>query len=45
SAIAELVDLIEPHDHLNPIFIPKCDGPWRVNYYEVVLELKARTDI
>ncbi|GJT53387.1 hypothetical protein Tco_0988441 [Tanacetum coccineum] len=41
SAVTELVDLIEPHDHLNPIFIPKCDGPWRVNYCEVVLELKA----
>ncbi|GJZ91914.1 hypothetical protein Tco_0663979 [Tanacetum coccineum] len=41
SVITELVDLIEPHDHLNPIFIPKCDGPWRVNYCEVVLELKA----
>ncbi|GKB61467.1 hypothetical protein Tco_0917653, partial [Tanacetum coccineum] len=40
-AITELVDLIEPHDHLNPIFIPKCDGPLRVNYNEVVLELKA----
>ncbi|GJR45774.1 hypothetical protein Tco_1313877 [Tanacetum coccineum] len=26
SAVAELVDLIEAHDHLNPIFIPKCDG-------------------
>ncbi|GJW44928.1 ribonuclease H-like domain-containing protein [Tanacetum coccineum] len=41
SAVTKLVDLIEPHDHLNPIFIPKCDGPWRVNYCEVVLELKA----
>ncbi|GJU23804.1 retrovirus-related pol polyprotein from transposon TNT 1-94 [Tanacetum coccineum] len=40
SAVTELVDLIEPHDHLNLIFIPKCDGPWRVNYCEVVLELK-----
>ncbi|GJZ23191.1 hypothetical protein Tco_0560650 [Tanacetum coccineum] len=41
SAVTKLVDLIEPHDHLNPIFIPKCDGPWRVNYCEVMLELKA----
>ncbi|GJZ13880.1 hypothetical protein Tco_0549110, partial [Tanacetum coccineum] len=29
SAVTRLMDLIEPHDHLNPIFIPKCDGPWR----------------
>ncbi|GKD55691.1 hypothetical protein Tco_1289078 [Tanacetum coccineum] len=41
SAVAELVDLIEAHDHLNPIFIPKFDGSWRVNYGEVVLELKT----
>ncbi|GJR86488.1 putative reverse transcriptase domain-containing protein [Tanacetum coccineum] len=41
GAVTELVDLIESRDHLNPIFIPKCDGPWRVNYCEVVLELKA----
>ncbi|GKC86344.1 hypothetical protein Tco_1142061 [Tanacetum coccineum] len=41
SAVTELVNLIEPQDHLNPIFIPKCDGPQRVNYCEVVLELKA----
>ncbi|GJZ79898.1 hypothetical protein Tco_0644735 [Tanacetum coccineum] len=41
SAVAELVDLIEAHDHLNPIFIPKCDDFWRVNYGEVVLELKT----
>ncbi|GJR39119.1 hypothetical protein Tco_1214803 [Tanacetum coccineum] len=41
SAITKLVDLIELHDHLNPIFIPNCNGPWRVNYCEVVLELKA----
>ncbi|GKA64809.1 hypothetical protein Tco_0764516 [Tanacetum coccineum] len=27
SAVTKLVDLIEPHDHLNPIFFPKCDGP------------------
>ncbi|GJS89159.1 hypothetical protein Tco_0771795 [Tanacetum coccineum] len=41
SVVTELVDLIKPHDHLNPIFIPKCDGSWRVNYDEVVLELKT----
>ncbi|GJS09056.1 integrase, catalytic region, zinc finger, CCHC-type containing protein [Tanacetum coccineum] len=41
SVVTKLMDLIEPHDHLNPIFIPKCDGPWRVNYCEVMLELKA----
>ncbi|GJZ10336.1 hypothetical protein Tco_0545095 [Tanacetum coccineum] len=41
SAVAELVDLIQLHDHLNPIFIPKCGSPWRVNYCEVVLVLKA----
>ncbi|GKF24584.1 hypothetical protein Tco_0076906, partial [Tanacetum coccineum] len=41
SAVTELVDLVEPHDHLNPISIPKCDGSWRVNYGEVVLELKT----
>ncbi|GKB76091.1 hypothetical protein Tco_0942986 [Tanacetum coccineum] len=41
SAIAELVDLIEAHDHLNPIFIPECDGSWRVNYGKVMIELKT----
>ncbi|GJU62470.1 hypothetical protein Tco_1244305 [Tanacetum coccineum] len=41
SAVTEIVDLIEAHDHLNPIFIPKCDGSWRVNYCEIVLVLKA----
>ncbi|GJU22287.1 hypothetical protein Tco_1155629 [Tanacetum coccineum] len=41
SAVTKLVDLIEPHDHLNLIFIPKCDGPWRVNYCEVMLEIKS----
>ncbi|GKB04950.1 hypothetical protein Tco_0833145 [Tanacetum coccineum] len=41
SVVAELVDLIEAHDHLNLIFIPKYDGSWRVNYGEVVLELKT----
>ncbi|GKE48410.1 hypothetical protein Tco_1479668, partial [Tanacetum coccineum] len=34
SVVAKLVDLIEAHDHLNPISIPKCDGFWRVNYGE-----------
>ncbi|GKC60963.1 hypothetical protein Tco_1088561, partial [Tanacetum coccineum] len=41
SVVAKLVDLIEAHDHLNPIFISKCNGSWRVNYGEVVLELKT----
>ncbi|GJU32041.1 hypothetical protein Tco_1175630 [Tanacetum coccineum] len=41
SAVSKLVDLIESYDHLNLIFIPKCDGSWRVNYGEVVLELKT----
>nr|GEX90858.1 hypothetical protein [Tanacetum cinerariifolium] len=41
SAVTELVDLIEPHDHLNPIFVPECDGSWRVDYRKVVLVLKA----
>ncbi|GJT92127.1 hypothetical protein Tco_1080972 [Tanacetum coccineum] len=41
SAVAELVDLIESHDHLNLIFVPKCDGSWRVNDCVVVLVLKA----
>nr|GEY27940.1 reverse transcriptase domain-containing protein [Tanacetum cinerariifolium] len=41
SAVTKVVDLIKPHDHLNPIFVPKCDGFWRVNYCEVVLVLKA----
>ncbi|GKF12553.1 hypothetical protein Tco_0050479, partial [Tanacetum coccineum] len=45
SAVAKLVDLIEAHDHLNLIFIPKYDGSWKVNYGEVVLELKTSTDI
>nr|GEX40775.1 retrovirus-related Pol polyprotein from transposon TNT 1-94 [Tanacetum cinerariifolium] len=42
SAVTELVDLIELHDHLNSIFVPKCDGSWRVNYCVVVLVFKAR---
>nr|GFB05173.1 hypothetical protein [Tanacetum cinerariifolium] len=42
SAITELVDLIEAHNHLNPISILKCDGSWRVNYRVVVLVFKAR---
>ncbi|GKD77935.1 hypothetical protein Tco_1340556 [Tanacetum coccineum] len=41
SSVDELVDLIEAHDHLNPIFIPKCDGTWKVNYGVVVLKLKT----
>nr|GEZ91431.1 hypothetical protein [Tanacetum cinerariifolium] len=41
SVVTELVDLIELHDHLNPIFVPKCDRFWRVDYYEVMLVFKA----
>nr|GEX39336.1 hypothetical protein [Tanacetum cinerariifolium] len=37
----ELVDLIKPHDHLNSIFVPKCDGSWKVDYRKVVLVFKA----
>ncbi|GKA23900.1 ribonuclease H-like domain-containing protein [Tanacetum coccineum] len=40
SAITKLVDLIEPHDHLNPIFIPKWERPWRVNDCEAELNIK-----
>nr|GEY48529.1 hypothetical protein [Tanacetum cinerariifolium] len=40
--ITELVDLIELHDHLNSIFVPKCNGSWRVDYRVVVLVFKAR---
>nr|GFC41902.1 hypothetical protein [Tanacetum cinerariifolium] len=41
SAVTKLVDLIEPLDHLNSIFVPKCDGFWRVDYHIVVLVFKA----
>nr|GEV90337.1 E-beta-farnesene synthase [Tanacetum cinerariifolium] len=41
STVTELVDLIEPHDHLNSIYVPKCDGSWRVDYCVVVLIFKA----
>nr|GFA89833.1 hypothetical protein [Tanacetum cinerariifolium] len=41
SVVTELVDLIEPHDHLNSIYVPKCDGSWRVDYHEVMLVFKA----
>nr|GEZ03535.1 hypothetical protein [Tanacetum cinerariifolium] len=40
-AITELVDLIEVHNHLNPISISKCDGSWRINYSVVMLVFKA----
>ncbi|GKE59217.1 hypothetical protein Tco_1498402, partial [Tanacetum coccineum] len=30
SAITELVYFIEPHDHLNPVFVSECNCPWRV---------------
>nr|GEV75480.1 hypothetical protein [Tanacetum cinerariifolium] len=42
SAVTELVDLIEPHDHLNSIFVLKCDSSWRVDYRVVILVFKAR---
>nr|GEV31252.1 putative ribonuclease H-like domain-containing protein [Tanacetum cinerariifolium] len=41
SVVIELVDLIEPHDHMNSIFVSKCDGSWRVDYREVMLVFKA----
>nr|GFA09792.1 hypothetical protein [Tanacetum cinerariifolium] len=41
SVITKLVDLIGPHDHLNPIFVPKCDGSWRVDYCVIMLVFKA----
>nr|GEW19450.1 copia protein [Tanacetum cinerariifolium] len=42
SVVTELVDLIEAHNNLNPISIPKCDDSLRVNYRVVVLVFKAR---
>nr|GFC04532.1 hypothetical protein [Tanacetum cinerariifolium] len=42
SAVPKLVDLIEPHDHLNSIFVLKYDSSWRVDYRVVVLVFKAR---
>nr|GEZ76481.1 hypothetical protein [Tanacetum cinerariifolium]GEZ76494.1 hypothetical protein [Tanacetum cinerariifolium] len=41
-AITELVDLIEAHNHLNPIYILKREGPWRIDYYVVILVFEAR---
>nr|GEW31846.1 hypothetical protein [Tanacetum cinerariifolium] len=41
-AITELVYLVEAHHHLNLIFIPKHDGPWRINNGVVMLVLKDR---
>ncbi|GKF28117.1 hypothetical protein Tco_0094459, partial [Tanacetum coccineum] len=41
SAITELVYFIEPHNHLNPIFVSKNDCPWRVYDSEIMLELKS----
>nr|GEY56934.1 hypothetical protein [Tanacetum cinerariifolium] len=41
SVVTERVDLTELRDHLNSIFVPKCDGSWRVDYYEVMLVFKA----
>nr|GFC41596.1 hypothetical protein [Tanacetum cinerariifolium] len=34
--------LIEAHHHLNPISVPKRDGPWRIDDCVVVLVFKAR---
>ncbi|GKE96920.1 hypothetical protein Tco_1581775, partial [Tanacetum coccineum] len=42
SAVTELVDLIEPHDHLNPIFIPKCDDWKRISHKRT--KNKAKND-
>nr|GEW19127.1 copia protein [Tanacetum cinerariifolium] len=42
SAVTELVDLIEAHNHLNPISISKFDGSWRIDYRVVVLVFEAR---
>ncbi|GKE59430.1 hypothetical protein Tco_1498615, partial [Tanacetum coccineum] len=41
SAITELVDLIKPHDHLNPIFVSEDNYPWRIYDHEVMLILKS----
>nr|GFB09261.1 hypothetical protein [Tanacetum cinerariifolium]GFB28912.1 hypothetical protein [Tanacetum cinerariifolium] len=40
-AITELVYLVEAHHHMNPIFIPEHDGPWRINDGVVMLVLEA----
>nr|GEX51562.1 retrovirus-related Pol polyprotein from transposon TNT 1-94 [Tanacetum cinerariifolium] len=42
SVVTELVDLIEAHNHLNLISIPKCDSSWRIDYNVVVLVFEAR---
>nr|GEY82813.1 reverse transcriptase domain-containing protein [Tanacetum cinerariifolium] len=41
-AITELVDLIEAHNHLNPISILKRDNPWIIDDCVVMLVFKAR---
>nr|GFB83539.1 hypothetical protein [Tanacetum cinerariifolium] len=42
SAVTELVDLIEAHNHLNTVSISKCDGSWRIDYRVVMLVFEAR---
>nr|GEZ70703.1 hypothetical protein [Tanacetum cinerariifolium] len=39
--ITQLVYLIEAHHHLNPISIPKRNGPWRIDDCVVMLVLEA----
>nr|GEW03885.1 hypothetical protein [Tanacetum cinerariifolium] len=41
-AITELVYLVKAHHHLNPIFISKHNGPWRIDDGVVMLVLEAR---
>nr|GEV62842.1 copia protein [Tanacetum cinerariifolium] len=41
SGIPASIYLIKLHDHLNLIFVPKCDGSGRVDYCEVMLVFKA----
>nr|GEV33576.1 hypothetical protein [Tanacetum cinerariifolium] len=40
--ITELVYLVEARHHLNLIFIPKHDSPWRIDDCVVMLVLEAR---
>nr|GEY31119.1 hypothetical protein [Tanacetum cinerariifolium] len=39
-AITELVYLVEAHHHLNPMFILKHDGSWRIDDGVVMLVLE-----
>nr|GFD05162.1 hypothetical protein [Tanacetum cinerariifolium] len=41
-AITKLVYLVKVHHHLNPISIPKHDGPWRIDDDVVMLVFEAR---